>query len=381
MGERLTSAIEFSQQKPREVVVSGGFSVEYSRSVNEKALRGDIVSYIGEYRLGLGRFDYSLEFIEDNSGIRIGDPVTGESMRSKTKRAIWEKRVRGEDSSREEADDEGMANLADGIAKANVGDSIWWGSLPGRPQDGFGKYAFIYVGQVIRSIQMQNGITNEIEGIKKEIAMSAIRVENPSLLSFNLEHDALTGQSLNANSAEDFLRNPLVVSGTTKELLEREIRKKFEVNGGADEKEWFDGVIADLEPAIEGFMRLVKYGTTEEKLDAFYTLEKHAVQLKKWRKEGNISSFKSKPTLSELRFAYKNVQLESSSGSCPITSKSGNIFASSYGALNKALFGNEEWFNCPKCGYEADGPIGNTCPGCGLTKESYADESGEEMCA
>lgn len=377
MGEKLSPITHFPHQKPREVVASGGFSVEYSRSVNEQSLHNDIISYLGEYRFGLGRFDYALEFVQDNAGVRIMDPVTGESMKKKTKRAIWEKRTRREDSSREEAEDEGMANLADEIAKANVGDSIWWGSLPGSPQDGYGKYAFIYVGQVLRDIQMRNAITNEIEGVKKEIAMSAIRVENPSLLSFSQAHDALTGQSLNANSPEDFLRNPVVVSGMIKELLEREIRKKFEVNGGADEKEWFDGVITDLEPAIEDFMRLVKYGMQEEKLDAFYALEKHAVQLKKWRKEGNISSFKFKPTLSELRFAYKNVELESPPGSCPITNKSGNIFESNYRALNKALFGEGEWFNCPKCGYEADGPIGNTCPGCGLTKEDYAQESGE----
>lgn len=360
----------FSYQKPREVVASGGFSVEYSRSVNEEALHNDVVSYLAEYRFGLGRYDYPLEFIWDNSGARIVDPVTGESMREKTKRAILEKRARREDSSREEADDEGMGNLANKIAEANVGDSIWWGSLPGRPQDGFGKHAFIYVGQVLRVMWIRNKITNEIEGVKKEIAMSAIRVENPSLLSFNQAHDVLTGQNLNATSPEDFLRNPVVLSGTTKDLLEKEIRKNFVVNGGADEKEWFDGVISDLEPAIRGFMQLVKSGTQEEKLDAFYALEKHADQLKRWRKEGNISSFNPKPTLNELRAAYKNVKLKSPSGLCPITNKSGNIFESSYRALNKALFGEQTTLccKCPFCDEEVEAVISEgkiTCPDCG----------------
>ncbi|HZE87239.1 MAG TPA: hypothetical protein VE090_03455 [Methylomirabilota bacterium] len=36
----------------------------------------------------------------------------------------------------------------------------------------------------------------------------------------------------------------------------------------------------------------------------------------------------------------------------------------------------QEWFTCPKCNYHADGPVGNSCPGCGLTKEQYAEESG-----
>jgi len=38
---------------------------------------------------------------------------------------------------------------------------------------------------------------------------------------------------------------------------------------------------------------------------------------------------------------------------------------------------NQEWFSCPKCSYKADGPIGNRCPGCGLTKEQYAEKGGE----
>lgn len=36
----------------------------------------------------------------------------------------------------------------------------------------------------------------------------------------------------------------------------------------------------------------------------------------------------------------------------------------------------DEWFNCPKCSYKANGPVGNSCPGCGLTKTQYAQESG-----
>lgn len=41
---------------------------------------------------------------------------------------------------------------------------------------------------------------------------------------------------------------------------------------------------------------------------------------------------------------------------------------------------SQEWFTCPKCSYKADGPIGNTCPGCNLTKEEYAAEEGAVVC-
>lgn len=42
--------------------------------------------------------------------------------------------------------------------------------------------------------------------------------------------------------------------------------------------------------------------------------------------------------------------------------------------------GSREWFTCPKCPYKADGPIGNMCPGCGITKEQFAKDSGEPIC-
>ena len=54
------------------------------------------------------------------------------------------------------------------------------------------------------------------------------------------------------------------------------------------------------------------------------------------------------------------------------------------GLNNTIIFGDslsprlasQEFFTCPKCPYKASGPIGNKCPGCGLTKEAYSEESG-----
>lgn len=335
--------------KSREIVSSGGFNVEYSRSVGEQVLYSDIISYLGEYRFGLGRFDYSYQFIQDDLGARIIDTDSGESMRAKTKRAIWDKRINGHSSVREEADDEGMGNLINSMSTAETGGSIWWGSLPGRVEDNFGTYAFIYVGQVVRTIKTR-------EGIRKDLAMSSIRVENPSLESFNQAYVTLTGQNINATTPEDLLRSPIVISGTTKDLLERDIRRNFVVNGGEGEKEWFDEAIADLNPAIEDFMYLVKHGTREERLGAFHAIEKHAAQLQRLRREGGTSSLGAKPRLEKLQEAYKNVNLENSGGSCPILNRSGNVFESTYEALNKALFG-ESWDG----EYNEDGP----CVACG----------------
>jgi Leucine-rich repeat (LRR) protein len=57
-----------------------------------------------------------------------------------------------------------------------------------------------------------------------------------------------------------------------------------------------------------------------------------------------------------------------------------NIIYSLTPRLGNTSNNSQEWFSCPKCSYKADGPIGNTCPGCNLTKEEYASEEGAIVC-
>ena len=130
---------------------------------------------------------------------------------------------------------------------------------------------------------------------------------------------------------------------------------------------------------MDDFIRLVRNGTQEQKLEAFYTLEKHAVNLKKLRYEGKNVAFEVPLRLRELIYVYRDVELENASGSCPIDNDSGNIFERQLSFLNKALFGGKEWFKCPVCDYQAKGPVGNQCPSCHITKEKYA-KTAEVVC-
>ena len=36
-------------------------------------------------------------------------------------------------------------------------------------------------------------------------------------------------------------------------------------------------------------------------------------------------------------------------------------------------------FECPRCPYKTTKPVGESCPGCGLTKEEYA-KNGNKVC-
>ncbi len=57
----------------------------------------------------------------------------------------------------------------------------------------------------------------------------------------------------------------------------------------------------------------------------------------------------------------------------------GGFISKTGGTLLRSLGtgGESSGFVCPKCEYQAKGPVGNTCPGCGLTKEEYARSGGK----
>ncbi len=358
--------------KPRALVESGGFDVEYHPEVDEQALRDDIFSYLAEHRLRVGRYDYVYTFTQDAQAGLLLDSKTGESMSEKTKRAILQKRAEGEDSTREEADDYGMNSLIQKIATTQVGDGIWWGSLPGRKEDGFGTYAFIYVGQIVRSLEIRDEITNEVVRVKKQIEMSAIRVENPDIASFNQAYEELTGVSINARSPEDLLREPVVISGVNKDYLEGSIRDKFEVNGADEEREWIEQTRLEFNPAIDDFIYLVRSrAPVWRKLEAVHTMEKHADKLRKLHERGELMQFNFIPNLEAMRYEYRNTPLEHAAGSCPMSKKSGNIFGSSYELLNKSVFGESGVCSCGRSNEDKH----YHCPKCG---KDYANETGKE---
>jgi len=41
--------------------------------------------------------------------------------------------------------------------------------------------------------------------------------------------------------------------------------------------------------------------------------------------------------------------------------------------------GEVEGFTCPRCFARATGPVGDTCPSCGITKQEFA-EAGNAVC-
>lgn len=358
-------------------VKQGGVAFDldrYKEGISYRELRDDIVSYLGEYRLKVQKYNYNFIFSADNSGRpKLRDSYRNEPMSLKTQRAIGERKLRGEPTYREEAELAGILRLEEQLLSSETNDTVLWASPPGPKEEGYGDYGFIYFGKIVK------------EGDKKNLSMAAIRVENPSISDFNKALKSLIGQKPDFKVVEEFLSSPFILNKDIDEqTLNRILVQCFSFKEDKEQEDKFKRIIQRLDGMIGGFINMVKNG--EGRLKAFNAIENYALKLKKeyeafpWENVVYDRNRRLDDIVGE--YGYKPPKV---AGSCGNSSgiKSNNTFSFDFDGLNAifdGLFEEDKWFVCPKCHYKADGPIGDKCPGCGITKKEYAKESSEPVC-
>jgi len=350
------------------------FRLEYGENAPDKALIDDVISYLGEYRFNIPKFSYELKF----SNGKLRDPYAKDSMQNLTQRAIGKKILEGKSYSRELADKKGFINLDSQLMSAKENDTVVWASPPGPKEEGYGNYGFIFIGQVGKD-----------NASGKTIQMTAMRVENPTIEQFNKAMHLLTGEKTDYKNAGEFLANPKVLNEHLQEnYVDAILGMSFSFKPNEEEQRKFRHIVyGEMFPSIVDFVQFAKnpWKTKAEKIKGLYSLENFALKLKKEHdkalvsKENIIIDFKPILRLPDILGEYGH-EPPKVAGSCP-TSNSNKTSPASSNILSKGSFlndllGNQEWFHCPKCNFQADGPIGDTCPGCGLTKQAYAQESG-----
>ncbi len=355
--------------KPREIG-SDAFKIEYSKNIPDRVLIDDVVSYLGEYRFNLQKYSYSFSY--KNGKLR--DPHRGDSMEDLSQRAIDRKTTQWKSPLREQAEKSGFQKLDRQLQQAKTGDSIVWLSPMGAKEEGYGDYGFVFVGKV-------NGDASE-----KRISMTAIRIENPTIDQFNRINEEVGQEKTTFQKAEDFLANPKVVKNLPEKSIDSILKKVFEFKPNEKVQKMFDYIIDKMKPIISDLADLLinPWKTKEEKMRGLHSVENYAIKLQAdYESFGNENVIYIKGHDNNLRvmdivreYGHEPPKV---AGSCGSTSgkdgfSTSNIFGKASG-LNSVL-SEQEWFNCPKCEYKADGPVGNQCPGCGLTKEAYAKETG-----
>jgi len=345
---------------------SKAFNIEFEQNSTERELLDNIVSYLGEYRFNIPQYHYQFVFRDGH----VRDTYRYESLKEKSERNLLKRRKFAEPVHRELAEDEGISSLDKQLIQAKSGDSLLWVSLPGPKDQGYGDYGFVYYGDIRRQIGFS------------DIAMTAIRIENPTLSQANRLLQTITGGKEEYKSAENLLAKPQIIAGgLSKEHLDDLIKNLFGSKDERKRREIFDRVVGQMQPLFKEFIQLTKKGSTEEKLEAFYGLENYALELKKriekedWEKEEKIIFFSDRGVIPTLALIAKNYGYEppQAAGSCGSTSsRNKNHPLSRYEILMKAIFG-DNWEEGESCSC----PDGNSdnhyhCPGC---DKKYMDET------
>jgi len=349
------------QSRPRELVSSSGFSVEYDPRVTDQELKDDIISYLGEYRFQIPKFEYELIYSDG----MLRDSHRNESMEIKAQRSVKERVMRGESTSREASEVIGLQFLDKQLESAQVGNSIVWASPPGAKEEGYGDYGFFYVGRIKRSIEN-----------KKQIQMAAFRVEEPTMNSFEDSFKLLTDVGIEAKTPEDYLKFPVVIGRELpEEYVVKTLSENFTFKNSARNVEIFDIAMANLNPMIDNLIVNWSEFSVEEKKKMIHALENKSLQIKKELEEGNITVYESNQDFKQFVNTY-GYEPPKVAGSCPIKSSGLN----SLGSNSVSSFMESEGFTCPNCGHKPKGPIGNQCPKCKITKEQYTQKSGQQSC-
>ncbi len=364
-------AIQEREHSPNDG--SQAFNLEYEKKSSEKGLYDDIVSYLGEYRLNVQKYDYELQFSGQSiNDLHLRDSYEGEPMYAKAKRAIDERKKKNLPTHREEAeltalgdpDNQTPEGLDYKLRLVNDGDTLIWGSPPGPREEGYGKYGFIFVGNI-----------NKKTPLELRLTMTAIRIDNPKLDEYNNAFSLLLNRQVSLSHEDEFLAHPFIKQGRLEQaFVDKIIGNTFSFEVDRKSQDIFKKVINKLKPSIWEFISFTKFATKEEKLKAFYALENYALELKERftkEKDENIIYMDEVKTIPlkhlALTYGYTPPVV---AGSCGATgSNSNNILTNNYEKLMKTLFGEEG----KECGC-LDGNTDNHyhCPDC---EKRYADET------
>lgn len=316
---------------PRKHVDSDAFRIEYSPQVNERVLRKDVESYLGEYLFKLSQDTYHLMY----SGGQLMAPYDNESMIEKGMRAVQSRKNEGRNTSREEAELKGLFLLEKQLENARMGHAVLWASPPGPKEEGYGDYGLIFMGQV-----QETG-----EGDKKRINMTTYRVEKPKLGQFNEFIEALTGNSPYFETPEEFLASPQVIEVGNKAVAELMLNRIFRFTNDKMRETSYIKTLHKLSPHIDRFTSMIRAGESKDQLiEIFNSIQNYALD--------QTASYDI--SFEDMRKTY-NYEPPKVAGSC---GRSGSIGIGSMlrgTSLEEALSGkidqssHYEDYQCPHC--------------------------------
>ena len=189
----------------------------------------------------------------------------------------------------------------------------------------------------------------------------------------------------------DFLANPIRIDPFLKTA--DDIHKYLHKDHEFITKEEFDQILDITTPLITSYINTLSEKPFDENLqlltyNAILNKADIAIQLVKDKEKNDFvkdyilqSQFISKEEIYHL--GIQPVRVVSSGCGASGGFAALGVLNNTASPFSVSEFGKkkqeQEWFSCPKCKYKADGPVGDTCPGCRLSKEEFA-KSGGSVC-
>lgn len=233
--------------------IRSNFNGEQVLKAREAEIADNLISYVGEYRMGVkfDEFFYSVDK-DTQTGQRFLTSKDSLPIRDVYRKAIYEREKNGLSVRREVAECLGFEKLEQELLQSREGTMAVWVSPPGEKKDGYGDYSFTFIGQVVAD---ENG---------KRVRMIPYRNVN-SISEHNRYLSELTGEDINFKEDTEFLRTPFIISQNTEFQSPEDILKKI----GEKEKfdnSWRNNFMRDNGYLIHHFLYQVRNNYSDEDL-------------------------------------------------------------------------------------------------------------------
>ncbi len=333
-----------------ELVSSNSFRVDHRAEMTSNEMTNDIKSYLYEFRLQAQKYDYDLSLSFHDAGWKLGDPIRHEPMAMKAYRALMERRLRGEPTHREEAEYTGISFLEQQLGEAQIGDSLIWFSPPGPASEEYGDYGFGFTGNIVA--ESKTG---------KVVKMTANRFERPTLEQYREAFRLLIGSEFNAQTADDFIRMPVVVKGgLSKEYIELVFANVFGFIYDREEAERNNYIYdTKIKYLAKEYSIKFPFMSPSERITSIHAMENITIEAKK-APRGEILVFEERSqSLAEARESHGRYEPEEVRGSCPVTKSNNPLESIIEGSELGIDYEFKDFGSCKTCRGEAMlGPCG-----------------------
>lgn len=351
-------------QKQPELTSSNSFRVEHDPNITDREFVKNVESYLAEFRFQVQRYDYDLSLSSQTGVWKLEDPERNEPMTTKAERSIRERRKLREPTYREEAELAGLTSLEQQLGTAQIGDSVIWFSPPGPKNQGYGEYGFGFNGKVISGF-----------GDKKLVKMTANRFEKPTIRQFNEAFNLFVGNGFSGQTAEDFIRTPVVIKGQlSDEYVDLVFLNTFGFVFDPKERARFDHIFETrIKSHAEELHRRFKDMSPAERIRSMHALENIVAEAKKMGSSETIVF--ENMNFDQVNIIYGSYEPEKILGSCPVVSNnplSGGAYGEVFGSgilfkLPPDEYGSREVL-CPACGEICVRPKGKLLDACTNSK-------------